>query len=102
MIAFESSPDPSAWSWLGSLGTNSTIVLVSLIPWVSILVLWRGVPAFGIVGVGTTIKTNLDYVIVLVEHVIGMPPRHPDERGSHVTEARASKAPRSPQTTPKA
>lgn len=100
-MSLDGAHDPSAWSWLGSLGTNSTIVLVSLIPWVSILLLWRGVDKLGIVGVGTTIKTNLDYVIVLVEHALGVQPRHPDERAPHVSEARASKPQRPGQTTPK-
>lgn len=92
MFAFEGATDPGAWSWLGSLNTNATIVLVSLIPWLSIILLWRGVEKLGIVGVGTTIKTNLDYVIVLVEHALGVQPKHPDERAPHVTEARKSKS----------
>jgi len=100
MVA-ESATDPAAWSWLGSLGTNSTIVLVASIPWLAILILWRGVDKLGIVGVGTTIKMNLDYVIVLLEHVAEQTPRHPDERPQHVNAAKAGKTQLPPQIPPK-
>ena len=89
MIA-EAASDPSAWSWLGSLNTNATIVLVVLIPQLTILLIWRGSDKLGIVGFGTTIKTNLDYVVTLLEHVIGKPPTREHERASHTNEAKTT------------
>jgi hypothetical protein len=101
-MSFDAASDPSSWSWLGSLNTNATIVLVALIPQLTILLIYRGSDKLGIIGIGTAIKTSLDYAIALLEHHVGQPPKHPDERAPHVAEAKASRPGRSPQTTPKA
>lgn len=91
MMAFDGVADPGAWSWLGSLNTNATIVLVALIPQLTILLIYRGSDKLGIVGFGTTINVKLDYLIALLEHVVGVPPKRPDERAAHVLEVKAKR-----------
>jgi hypothetical protein len=75
MIAFEGATDPGSWAKaFGSINPSVAVVIVSIVPWIAILLIWRGSAKLGIVGIGTTIKNDLDYVIRLVEHAIGKPP----------------------------
>jgi hypothetical protein len=90
VIGLESASDPGAWSWFGSLNTNATIVLVALIPQLTILLIWRGSEKLGIIGIGTTMKADLNYVVALLEHVIGKPPSREDERVSRTNEAKVA------------
>ena len=63
-----------------AMSPHGAIVIVAIVPWLVLLLIWRGSEKLGVVGIGTTIKRDLDYVIRLVEHAIGKPPTHENER----------------------
>lgn len=77
-------------SWFGQLNTNAALTIIAVVPWVVILILWRGSARLGIVGIGTTIKSDLDYVVHLLEHVMGKPPTREAERVSSANEAKSA------------
>ena len=69
---------------------TGALVIVAVVPWLVVLLLWRGSERLGIVGLGTQIKKDLDYVIRLVECAVGKPPtrdRERDESPSATTKA---------------
>ncbi len=76
-----------------AMSPTGAIVIVAIVPWLALLLIWRGSEKLGIVGIGTTIKRDLDYVIRLVEHVIGKPPTRETER-----EPRTSATPTAPKS----
>ena len=63
-----------------AMSPTGAIVIVAVVPWLVLLLIWRGSDKLGVVGIGTTIKNDLNYVIGLVEHAIGKPPTHENER----------------------
>lgn len=76
-----------------AMSPTGAIVIVAIVPWVVLLLIWRGSEKLGIVGIGTTIKRDLDYVIRLVEAAVGKPPSHELERAP-----RTSAAPSAPKS----
>ena len=79
MIALEG-VDPG--SWIKSIASVDPVVVVAVVPWIVVLLIWRGSEKLGIIGIGTTIKTDLNYVVSLLEHVIGKPPTREHERAA--------------------
>jgi hypothetical protein len=70
-----------------AMSPTGAIVIVAVVPWLVLLLIWRGSEKLGVVGIGTTIKMDLDYVIRLVEHAIGKPPSHELERAKRTSAA---------------
>lgn len=96
MIAIEGATDPSGVTETiarAAMSPTGAIVIVAIVPWLVLLLIWRGSDKLGIVGIGTTIKRDLDYVIRLVECAIGKPPTRENER-----EPRTSAAPTAPKS----
>lgn len=78
-MSFEGATDPASWGQaFANLNTNATIIIVSLIPWIAIMLMWRGSDKLGIVGIGTDIRGDLQYLISLLENVLGAKPRKPE------------------------
>ncbi len=76
-----------------AMSPTGAIVIVAIVPWLVLLLIWRGSDKLGVVGIGTTIKNDLNYVIGLVEHAIGKPPKHVDERAPRTSAAPAAPKP---------
>lgn len=76
-----------------AMSPTGAIVIVAIVPWLVVLLIWRGSEKLGVVGIGTTIKGDLDYVIRLVEHAIGKPPTREHER-----EPRSTATPTAPKS----
>ena len=75
------------------MSPTGAIVIVAIVPWLVLLLLWRGSDKLGVVGIGTTIKRDLDYVIRLVECAIGKTPTHENERGPRTSVTPAAPKP---------
>mgnify|MGYP000721113510 FL=1 len=93
MVAFDGATDPAGISDTiarAAMSPTGAIVIVAIVPWLVLLLIWRGSDKLGVVGIGTTIKRDLDYVIRLVEHAIGKPPSHENERAPRTTAAPAA------------
>jgi hypothetical protein len=76
--------DPRSWAvLLEAVKDDGAIVVVAIVPWLVLLLIWRGSEKLGVVGLGTQIKKDLEYVIALVEHALGKKPSRDSERASH-------------------